>query len=92
MFILGMQGMPRRYFDYLPEYHGTNILSSLGAFIMIMGLAIIIINLFRSARSGKKADSNPWGGPTLEWQIPSPPPVENFDNIPTITKKPYEFN
>lgn len=92
MFILGMQGMPRRYFDYLPEFHGTNILSSLGAFIMIMGLAIIIINLFRSARSGKKADSNPWGGPTLEWQIPSPPPVENFDTIPTVTKKPYEFN
>ena len=92
MFLLGMKGMPRRYFDYLPEYHGLNIISSLGAMVMIFGLAIVIINLVRSARHGEKAEQNPWGGVTLEWTVPSPPPLENFEEIPVITKKPYDFN
>ncbi len=52
MFYLGIAGMPRRYFDYLPQFHGGNIISSLGAMVMIMGLIIIIFNLFRSARIG----------------------------------------
>ena len=82
MFILGIKGMPRRYFDYVEEFHGWNVVSSLGAFLMIFGLALIIINLVRSARHGKIAETNPWGGVTLEWQIPSPPPLENFKEIP----------
>ena len=91
MFYLGIKGMPRRYFDYLPEFHAANVLSSFGAIIMIFGLAIIIINLIRSARTGPKAETNPWGGKTLEWQVPSPPPLENFGEIPVITKGPYDF-
>ena len=92
MFYLGMEGMPRRYFDYLPEFHKANIISSMGAIVMIIGLTIIITNLVKSARYGEKAEKNPWNGVTLEWQVPSPPPVENFDEIPVITKKPYTFN
>jgi cytochrome c oxidase subunit 1 len=92
MFYLGIQGMPRRYFDYLPQFHPGNEVSSFGAIIMVAGLAIIIINLVRSARYGEKATSNPWGGKTLEWQIPSPPPLENFDTIPTITGRPYDYS
>ena len=92
MFLLGMQGMPRRYFDYLPEFHGKNILSSFGAIIMITGLVIIIANLVKSARNGEKVGINPWKGVTLEWKVPSPPPLENFDEIPTITEKPYKFD
>jgi cytochrome c oxidase subunit 1 len=84
MFYLGIAGMPRRYFDYLPEYHTGNIISSLGAIVMVTGLAIIIINLIVSARHGEKASSNPWGGRGLEWQIESPPTKENFHKIPTI--------
>ena len=91
MFVLGIMGMPRRYHDYLPEFHGLNIFSSLGAFLMIYGLSMIIINLIRSARKGEKAEANPWGGITLEWTIPSPPPVENFENIPEIKNHPYDF-
>lgn len=91
MFYLGIKGMPRRYFDYLEEYHGANILSSLGALVMLTGFVIILINLIRSARHGEKASSNPWGGTNLEWQIPSPPPVENFEKIPTIDKATYKF-
>ena len=84
MFYLGIAGMPRRYYDYVSEFHFANILSSFGAFIMFAGLAVVIINLIRSARKGEKAIDNPWGGKTLEWTIDSPPIVENFEQIPQI--------
>ena len=91
MFFLGMKGMPRRYYDYDEIFHTGNIFSSLGAVVMYFGLAIIIINLVSSLRNGAKAPSDPWGGKTLEWTIPSPPPVENFEEIPVITKGPYDY-
>ena len=91
MFVLGLEGMPRRYYDYLPQFHGGNILSSFGAIILIAGLVIIITNLIRSAHYGPKAEMNPWGGTTLEWTVPSPPPLENFDEIPTVTQRPYHY-
>jgi len=93
MFYLGIQGMPRRYYDYLPEFHGGNIISSLGALVLITGALIIIVNLIRSASHGKKTtEMNTWGGKTLEWTVPTPPPHENFDEIPTVTKGPYDYN
>ncbi len=92
MFLLGMLGMPRRYYDYLEDFHALNIISSLGAIVMIIGLYVIISNLIVSARNGAPATQNPWGGKTLEWDVPSPPPLENFEEIPTITKQPYDFN
>lgn len=92
MFYLGIAGMSRRYYDYLPEFHSGNIVSSLGAFMMAMGILIIIVNLFRSARHGERAEASPWGGSTLEWTVPSPPPLENFDEIPTVTKGPYDYS
>ncbi len=91
MFFLGMNGMPRRYFDYVPEFHGLNILSSFGALVMIFGLGIIIINLIKSARRGVEATDNPWGGITLEWKVPSPPPLTNFEEIPEVKNDPYDF-
>jgi cytochrome c oxidase subunit I len=91
MFQLGLLGMPRRYYDYIDEFHSSNILSSIGAIILIAGLAIIIINLVKSANRGEKAEMNPWNGTTLEWTVPSPPPLENFDDIPQIDKGPYEY-
>jgi cytochrome c oxidase subunit I len=91
MFVLGMMGQPRRTYDYFPEYHSVNVISSLGAIVMIFGLAIIIINLIRSARYGEKAVADPWGGKTLEWTIPSPPPLENFEEVPENLKDPYDY-
>jgi cytochrome c oxidase subunit 1 len=90
-FIIGIQGMPRRYFDYLPEFQWGHMISGFGAMILITGLIIMVSNLIYSRRKGAIAPANPWKGVTLEWQIPSPPPVENFDEIPTITRKPYFF-
>ncbi len=91
MFYLGIAGMPRRYFDYLPKFHAGNVISSFGAMVLIAGIAIIIINLVRSARYGEKATADPWEGTTLEWTVPSPPPLENFEEIPTVTERPYHF-
>jgi cytochrome c oxidase subunit I len=92
MFYLGMLGMPRRYYDYLPEFHGGNIISSLGAWVMVAGLLIIFANLVHSARNGKKVtEKNTWGGKTLEWQVDTPPTLENFDEIPVVENDPYHY-
>ncbi|MDE5420850.1 cbb3-type cytochrome c oxidase subunit I [Ancylomarina sp. DW003] len=91
MFYLGMTGMPRRYYDYVDKFHGPNIISSLGAILMIVGLIVIITNLVRSARYGAPAVKDPWKGKTLEWTVASPPSLENFDEIPTVTDHPYKY-
>ncbi len=91
MFILGLQGMPRRYFDYLPEYAGGQLLSSIGAAVMLIGIILMVYNLIRSGYKGAIAPANPWGGLTLEWQVPSPPSLENFEETPIVTKSPYEY-
>jgi cytochrome c oxidase subunit 1 len=91
MLILGWQGMPRRYYEYLPQYSLLHQLATIGSFIMVAGLFLVIVNLVRSIFSGEKAPSNPWGGATLEWTLPSPPPTEDFEHPPLITKGPYEF-
>lgn len=92
MFYLGIKGMPRRYYDYDEIFHAGNIISSMGSWVMVAGLFIIILNLFRAARYGEKAPMDPWGGKTLEWSVPSPPPVLNFDETPNMEKRsPYEY-
>jgi cytochrome c oxidase subunit 1 len=91
MLILGWQGMPRRYFDYLPQFHSLQILSTVGSWILIGGLMLMFGNLIHSLFKGEKAEGNPWGGATLEWLISSPPPKENFEEIPRVDRGPYEF-
>lgn len=91
LFVIGLQGMPRRYFDYLPEFQNGHVISTIGAFILIIGLFLMFYTLFRARKHGKPAGMNPWGGVTLEWQIQSPPTVFNFDEIPTVTDQPYVF-
>lgn len=90
-FIIGIEGMPRRYYDYFPEFQPAQIISTIGGFVLTAGLILMFYNLIRSARKGEKAPANPWNGTTLEWQIPSPPPLENFEEIPHIEEKPYSF-
>lgn len=91
LFVIGLQGMPRRYFDYLPEFQTGHVLSTIGAFVLISGLVLMIVNIMRANKHGTVAEANPWGGTTLEWKIPSPPPLENFDEIPTIDSHPYKY-
>jgi cytochrome c oxidase subunit 1 len=92
MLIVGLMGMPRRYYDYLPEFTTLNQISTVGSWILILGLFMMLANLVQGARKGKKADRNPWGGVTLEWQTKSPPPLQNFDKAPELSEDgPYDF-
>lgn len=84
MFVLGYNGMPRRYFDYPPEYFIGHLISTIGSWILAIGLIIIFGNLVKALFRGEKAPANPWGGKSLEWSIPSPPPAENFKETPVI--------
>lgn len=92
MFYLGIMGMPRRYFDYVEKFHNGNIVSTIGSWVMVFGLVIIVSNLIISRRRGALAPANPWNGRTLEWQTSSPPPTENFEVEPVVTKGPYDYN
>jgi cytochrome c oxidase subunit I len=91
MLWLGYQGMPRRYYMHLPQYHTGHVVATVGSWFLAAGLLWFFGALLHARFKGKKADANPWGGVTLEWTIPSPPPHENFDVIPTITHGPYIF-
>jgi cytochrome c oxidase subunit 1 len=92
MLIMGILGMPRRYHDYLPEYQPYHVASTVGSWILVIGMIVMIWNLVRSARKGNIAPDNPWGGPTLEWQTSSPPPTLNFDYEPVVESGPYDFS
>jgi cytochrome c oxidase subunit 1 len=92
-FILGTQGMPRRYFDYVPEFHTLNVFSTVGSWVLALGLFIAGINLLMSLRkSAPKVGSNPWGGATLEWITTSPPDPHNFAATPTVHRGPYDYH
>ncbi len=92
MFLLGYNGQPRRYFDYLPEFQTLHVISTIGAWLMLITITLIVWNLVHALIKGEKAPANPWGGVTLEWQTSSPPPLENFEEIPTVTKEAYDFS
>jgi cytochrome c oxidase subunit 1 len=90
-FVLGYLGMPRRYHAYPDEFQVLNVLSSAGASILGVGYLIPMIYLTWSLRYGRPASANPWGARGLEWEIPSPPPTENFAQTPTVRTPPYQW-
>jgi len=92
MLILGLQGMPRRYYDYLPQFETGNFLAGFGAYVMVSGIVLMFVNLAMSFKKRIPASADPWGGTTLEWKVPSPPPVHNFPEKPEIMDFPYDFS
>lgn len=92
MFVLGMQGMPRRYYDYLPQFAQGNGFAALGGLLLFLGIALMLINLLLSFRTRVVASHDPWGGCTLEWTVPSPPPLHNFVTKPDVKQYPYDFS
>ncbi len=90
-FVIGIMGMPRRYFDYLPQFTLGHQISTIGGYILGIGVILMLMNLF--SKKGPKAPADPWGGKTYEWTIPSPPPVENFDVMPEMgpDDNPYDY-
>jgi len=90
-FILGAKGMPRRYFDYLPEFQTLNRISTIGSYLIGIGFLVALFTVIHGLLKGEKASDNPWGGKTLEWTTTSPPPHDNFAKTPIVTAGPYEY-
>jgi cytochrome c oxidase subunit I len=90
-YILGYDGMPRRYATYADRYQVLNVMSSAGASILALGYILPLIYLPWSLRYGRRAPANPWDATGLEWQTPSPPPAKNFYATPVVTAPPYEY-
>jgi cytochrome c oxidase subunit 1 len=88
-FLLGYEGMPRRYHVYPEVFQPLNVMSSVGASILAVAYLLPFTYLFWSLRYGKPAGPNPWGATGLEWTTPSPPPKHNFDTVPIVDKQAY---
>jgi cytochrome c oxidase subunit 1 len=101
MFFVGLQGMPRRYFDYshllefAPEITRLQVQQTYGAYIMGFGVLLILINWIHGLIAGEKAPDNPWGSRSLEWtHTPTPPGPGNFGGkIPELSEdwSPYGY-
>jgi cytochrome c oxidase subunit 1 len=83
---IGLEGMPRRIYEYadVSNLELYNLISTVGSFILALGVLVTIINVARSVKKGVKAGPDPWKANTLEWYTESPPPVNNFDIVPRI--------
>ncbi|MGA9590184.1 MAG: cytochrome c oxidase subunit I [Salegentibacter sp.] len=84
--ILGMLGMPRRVYTYpdQPYWRTLNVISSAGAVLMFIAVAIFLYNLYSTLKKKRTAEANPWEAWTLEWYAPSPPTIKNFGELPHV--------
>jgi cytochrome c oxidase subunit 1 len=82
----GLSGMPRRVYRYPGDSGLTayNLISTIGSFVLGIGVLITVVNVIRSVRKGRRAGNDPWKGNTLEWFTQSPPPENNFDVVPRV--------
>ncbi|MCL4221201.1 MAG: cbb3-type cytochrome c oxidase subunit I [Phycisphaerales bacterium] len=90
-FILGTQGMPRRYASYVEHFQLLHQISTVGSWILAVGFLVHLANFLHSLVAGPKAPPNPWGGLTLEWETESPPIAHNFHHEPLVKHGPYDF-
>jgi cytochrome c oxidase subunit 1 len=91
MHLIGIEGMPRRVADYAQQYAGWNLFISISSFFVGASTLVFLYNMVSSWRGGPRAAANPWRALTLEWQVSSPPPIFNFDTVPTVVGGPYEY-
>lgn len=90
--VLGSRGMPRRYYDYLPEYTTLHQISTIGSWILGAGLFLVAGYMLWSMFKGEKASANPWGAATLEWtHTGRRPDKHNFHRTPLVTRGPYDY-
>jgi cytochrome c oxidase subunit 1 len=89
MHFAGLNGMPRRIWSYDANqgWDIENHIATIGAYVLLVATAIFVYNLVRSRKFGVVAGNDPWGAPTIEWSIPSPPPDYNYARIPTVTSR-----
>jgi len=91
MFMVGAEGQPRRVVDYAALYKNSNMVSTVGAYSVGIGMIILLWAVIHSWTKGVVAPMNPWGAKTLEWTVPYPVPLTNFDELPIITSDPYGY-
>jgi cytochrome c oxidase subunit I len=91
MFMAGAEGQPRRVVDYAALFRNSNLISTMGAYSVGIGMIILLWAVIHSWTKGKIAPMNPWGAKTLEWTVPYPVPLTNFDELPVITSDPYGY-
>jgi len=92
LFALGMLGMPRRVFEYAHNLQGLNDWVSISAFLLGGSILIFLINFVMSMLFWRERETgNPWRARSLEWQISTPPPPENFKRVPVILSSPYDY-
>ena len=91
MFVSGLRGMPRRYSSYSLIFEHTNFITTIGAYMIMAGMLVLLGAVVRSWSHGEPAGPNPWHANSLEWLVPTPPPLENFDVLPVITEDPYNY-
>jgi cytochrome c oxidase subunit 1 len=91
-FIMGSRGMPRRYYDYLPQFEPFHKASTVGSWILAAGLFLTAYTLLEALWKGKKAPRNPWNASAYEWMTDSPPPLANFHTPPVFTRGPYDYH
>ena len=92
LFALGMEGMPRRVSFYEPKLHTLNVWVSISAFVLGASMLVFLFNTVYSMIFVRaKALSNPWHSKSLEWQVPTPVPVNNFEQIPVFDSDPYDY-
>jgi cytochrome c oxidase subunit 1 len=91
-FVMGYEGMPRRYHVYPDVFQTYHVISSAGALILAVAYLFPLFYLPWSLRHGDRAGNNPWGATGLEWTTPSPPPKENFERPPDVAAGPYHYH
>ena len=91
MHLIGIEGMPRRVADYADQFATWNLIISLASFGVGLSTLVFLYNIVVSWRGGPRASANPWRALTIEWQVSSPPPIFNFDSVPTVVGGPYEY-
>lgn len=91
MFAVGLAGQPRRVVDYAQTFATGNFVSTVGAYTIGLGMLFLMYAVISSWRHGELAPSNPWGSKTLEWTVPNPIPLENFEVLPVVTSDAYGY-
>ena len=91
MFVAGLQGQPRRVLQFDDLFNISNWISTIGAYIIGVGMLIFLGAIISSWKYGDIAPSNPWGSKSLEWQTPTPVPLDNFAVLPVVTERPYNY-
>ncbi len=91
LFYAGLQGEPRWSANVAPPFAVPNLIASLFAIVIAASVFVLIYNVVITVARGEIATADEWGGKTLEWTVPTPVPLENFEHLPVVTATPYEY-